>query len=99
MADAVYTQSELRRMICPLVEKYGMESASLFGSYARGEAGPESDIDVLLIGPSHGFRAINVFALAEDLHRASGKKVDVYELSELNQGPFRDTVLREAVAL
>ena len=96
--ETVYTLSQLRDMIMPLVERYGMKAASVFGSYARGEATPDSDIDVLLYG-GDTFRHFNVFAVAEDLHETSGKRVDVYEVSELNDGPFRDTVLREAVAL
>ena len=95
---AVYTIDDLRRIIVPLVKRYGMKAASVFGSYARGEATPESDIDVLLYG-GDSFRHFNVFAVAEDLHEVSGKNVDVYEISELNDGPFRDAVLREAVAL
>ncbi len=85
-------------MVEPLLLKYNMASARLFGSYARGNADESSDIDVLLVG-NNGFRALGIFGLAEDLHRASGKQVDVYELSELESGPFRDAVLKEAVAL
>ncbi len=98
MNAKVYSIDEIRQMIEPLLEKYDMASASLFGSYARGAADATSDIDVLLVG-NEGFRALNVFGVAEDLHRRSGKPVDVYELSELDAGPFRDAVLREAVAL
>lgn len=94
----VYTLEQLRDMIVPLVKRYGMRQASVFGSYARGEADADSDIDVLLDG-GEAFRPINVFAVAEDLHEMSGKRVDVYELRELDEGPFRDAVLREAVAL
>jgi hypothetical protein len=54
--------------------------------------------DVLLVG-SEGFRPLGVFGVAEELHRLSGKRVDVYELSELSSGSFRDTVLKEVVAL
>ncbi|MEE1044437.1 MAG: nucleotidyltransferase domain-containing protein [Olegusella sp.] len=97
-SDGVYGTAELRRIILPLAKKYGMAQAALFGSYARGEARPDSDIDVLLTR-GRGFRPINVFALAEDLHESSGKDVDVYELGELEDGPFRDAVLREAVRL
>ena len=98
MDAKIYTIDEIRRMVVPLLAKYDMASASVFGSYARGAADEESDIDVLLVG-NEGFRALNVFGVAEDLHRQSGKRVDVYEISELNAGPFRDAVLREAVVL
>lgn len=98
MTDTVYTIDEIRAMILPLLEPYHMTEAYLFGSYARGDADPTSDIDVLLYrGPF--FRPIDVFGVAEELYEASGKKVDVYEISELNPGPFRNQVLSEAVQL
>ncbi len=96
--SGVLETSEIRAMVLPLLERYGMRSASLFGSYARGEADEGSDIDILLEGGS-GFRPLDIFGVAEDLHRASGKRVDVFEVSELDAGIFRDTVLREAVRL
>ena len=68
MDAKIYTFDEIRRMVVPLLEKYDMASASVFG-------------------------------VAEDLHRQSGKRVDVYEISELSAGPFRDVVLKEAIAL
>lgn len=93
----VYSTNELRGLIVPLVRKYGLRGACLFGSYAGG-ADASSDIDVLLDG-GDGFRRLSVYALSEDLRASSGKDVDVYELSELDPGEFRDAVLREAVAL
>lgn len=96
-SDVVYSTNELRGLIVPLVRKYGLRGACLFGSYAGG-ADASSDIDVLLDG-GVGFRRLSVYALSEDLRASSGKDVDVYELSELDPGEFRDAVLREAVAL
>ena len=78
--------------------KYDMHTASLFGSYTQNEAHEDSDID-LLLEESPGFRPLNVFGVAKDLHRLSGKKVDVFEISEFDQGEFRDAVLKEAVEL
>ena len=94
----VLNTEEIRAMVIPLLDKYDMRTASLFGSYARNEAHEDSDIDLLLEG-NPGFRPLNVFGVAEDLHRLSGKKVDVFEISELDQGEFRDAILKEAVEL
>lgn len=96
--DRVYSIDEIRAMVRPLLAKYDMASASLFGSYARGVADGGSDIDVILYA-NQGCRPLNVFGVAEELHRASGKRVDVYEISEIDPSPFRDAALREAVAL
>lgn len=98
MDGEMYTVDEIREMVRPLLERYDMASTSLFGSYARGEATADSDIDVLL-RKNEGARVMNAFGVAEELHCASGKDVDVYEISELDDGPFRDTVLADAIPL
>ncbi|MDN0069813.1 nucleotidyltransferase family protein [Collinsella ihumii] len=48
--DKVLTPHELSEIITPLLKHYGLKSALLFGSYARGEATPESDIDLIIDG-------------------------------------------------
>lgn len=99
MSDRVYTRKELQDMIWPLVKKYNATDALLFGSYARNEATPESDIDVIIIGGSN-FILTDVLAIAEELYEASGKNVDVYEMQELNVGsPLYNNVMREGVSL
>lgn len=57
--DKVYTIPEISDMVDPLAKKRGFESAFLFGSYARGEAEPDSDID-LLIEAGGPFRALSL---------------------------------------
>lgn len=99
MSDRVYTRKELQNMIRPLVKKYNATDALLFGSYARNEATPESDIDVIIIG-GNNFDRLNIFAIAEELYEASGKNVDVYEMQELKVGsPLYNNVMREGVSL
>ena len=51
--DGIYAVSEISRIIAPILEKYGVSRAYLFGSYARGDALPESDIDLRIDG-GHG---------------------------------------------
>ena len=40
----VYTMQELREKIAPIAKKHGVKRVSVFGSYGRGEATPQSDI-------------------------------------------------------
>ena len=42
----VYTIEQLKDKISPLARRYGVESVSVFGSYARGTARPDSDVDL-----------------------------------------------------
>lgn len=98
-ADGLLEQSEIIALLSPLLKKYHAERALLFGSYARNEAVPESDIDVLVIGGEQ-FDPTDVFAIAEDLHELTGKAVDVYELREIDaDSDFYRSIFREGVAV
>jgi len=57
-----------------LQESYGVEEIGLFGSYARGEATEQSDIDLVVDMPS-SFTAF--FGLQEYLERMLGKRIDL----------------------
>jgi len=93
----VYTIDQLRDIIAPFVKSRGFIRAYLFGSYARGEADGTSDIDILV--DKGKARAMAVCGLANHVYRATGKLADVFDVSELDQSPFRDSVMRDAVAL
>lgn len=99
MSERVYTREELVGIVVPLLKKYQAEAAILFGSYARQEADARSDIDLMVIGGPL-FDLTDVFCLADDLHRITGKNVDVYERCEISAGTdFYDTILSEGVRL
>ena len=80
-----------------IAAKHGAFNVRVFGSVARGEAGPESDIDLLVdVGSptSSWFPA----GLILDLESLLGCKVDVVTERALNPD-LRDYVLHEAVPL
>ncbi|MCD8099191.1 MAG: nucleotidyltransferase domain-containing protein [Oscillospiraceae bacterium] len=94
-----YNIDELRSIIAPIAWRYGVQRVILFGSYARGEATAQSDVDLLIFGGS-GFRATQIFALSEDLRAALNTKVDVYEIRELDPlSAFHDTVMQEGLEI
>ncbi|MCD8067270.1 MAG: nucleotidyltransferase domain-containing protein [Oscillospiraceae bacterium] len=94
-----YNIDELRSIIAPIARRYGVQRVILFGSYARGEATAQSDVDLLIFGGS-GFRATQIFALSEDLRAALNTKVDVYEIRELDPlSAFHNTVMQEGLEI
>jgi predicted nucleotidyltransferase len=86
---------EQRDVIHRIAEKHGALNVRVFGSVARGEAGPESDVDLLVeAGPvtSAWFPG----GLVADLEAVLGRRVDV--VTERGLLPeLRERVLREAV--
>lgn len=47
-------QREIRQMVQRIVRQFRPERIILFGSAARGDAGPESDVDLLVVMPFQG---------------------------------------------
>ena len=50
MTDKVYSLNEIQNSLVPILRKYGVSQAWVFGPYARHEAGSDSDVDILLKG-------------------------------------------------
>ena len=75
----------------------GIARLWLFGSRARGDAGPDSDVD-LLYEAQPGKSLWDVCPFTIDAEEILGTKVDFVERASL-KGEFRDRVAREAVPL
>lgn len=96
---SVMSRGELETIIRELLHKYRAEYALLFGSYARGEATADSDIDVIVFG-GENFRARDIFAFGEELRQRTNKDVDAFEIREVNVGtPFYEAVMEEGVRI
>ena len=77
------TFSEITQKVTPILERYGAQYAGVFGSVARGEDTPESDIDVL-VDLKQPVSLLKFFALNDELEAALGRKVDLVTKGSLN---------------
>lgn len=95
MSDNVFTINKIKEIVKPIAMKFNVEEIYLFGSYARGEATQESDLDFLVFGGKN-FKLTMIFALAEELREAFQKEVDVFEIHEINQdSAFYSEIMNE----
>jgi predicted nucleotidyltransferase len=86
-----------REEILRTAARHGASNVRVFGSVARGEAGPGSDIDFLVeLAPDRSL--LEQVALLQDLEDLLGRRVDVVEPEGLHWY-IRDRVLKEAVPL
>lgn len=74
---------------------YGVKSLAIFGSVARGEARPDSDVDILVEfeRPVGFFRFVRLKRRLEEL---LGRNVDLATPDALRE-TMRDQILREAI--
>lgn len=97
----VYTLDEIARRIRPVAEQYHLRAVYVFGSYARGEAREDSDIDVLVDTAGANFATLlELGGLYCDLEDALNKKISFVTVDSLEQ-PVRypsDIYFRENVA-
>lgn len=74
--EKIYALDEIQRIVCPILQSYGVSRAYLFGSYARGEADVDSDIDLRIVGGKIK-SMFGLGALYDELTRALKKPVDL----------------------
>jgi len=86
-----------RDEVLRIAASYGARNVRVFGSVARGEVGPKSDVD-FLVEMEEGRSLLDLVGLWQDLENLLGCKVDVVEPEGLHWY-IRDRVLQEAVPL
>ena len=92
---------QLRDTILPVLLPCGIRRVTVYGSYARGEETPESDIDLLVELAPPGDRSpigLKWFGMEEELERLLGRHVEIVTEDALS--PYvRPHVDREKVVL
>ena len=85
----------LRQQILAAASANGAERIRVFGSVARGEETPESDID-FLVSLRPGRTLLDLARLEQQLETLLGRRVEVLTEDSL-QAPIRETALRQAM--
>lgn len=90
MVDSA-AQKKIEEMVRRIVERFHPDQVVLFGSYARGEAGPDSDVDLLVVMPVSGSK--RKMAIEIDLALAGmGLPKDIIVVTPEEVARLRDIV-------
>ena len=102
----VYTLDELKIKIIPIAQKYDIPAVYIYGSYARGDASDNSDVDVLIQRKGSNIIGWMMGSLYEDLSESIGKGIDLMTEEALEQHDMRnrtpwlyDNLLKERVKI
>lgn len=86
---------QIKERLNPIFKNYQIEKAMLFGSVARGEDTPSSDIDIL-ISSKAVFDLDKLCDFEESIEKAVGRNVDIVFADYIN--PYmKDTIMGEAI--
>jgi len=88
---------EIKKKITPILKRYGVKRAAIFGSFVRGEARKTSDIDIL-VKIEKDISLFDFIGLKLEIEEALGKKIDLVEYDTLK--PFiRERALAEQLPI
>lgn len=94
----IYTLSKIKEIILPIFHKREIHDVYLFGSYARGEANKESDIDIYCERGNVG-GLIDVSMLKEELQNKLNKEVDLIFSSATLEKTFENSLKKDLIKL
>ena len=99
MSNNILSENELRRRLREFKEQRGADfhliTLGYFGSYARGEARTDSDVDVVFETMEPNLWTTSI--MKQDLEEWLGRSVDVSRLHNYLNPRFRARLEREAV--
>lgn len=96
MKDKVYNIEYIKVLLTPVFESYNVKRAIVFGSYGKGNANAESDIDILVESNLKGLKFIG---LLEDIKRTVQKDVDLFDKTHIDENSLIDNEIKETGVL
>lgn len=96
MLEEVYTVDQLRKLLVPVFRNHDIRKAVLFGSYGKGKADGQSDVDLLVESDLKGLKFVG---LIEDVRTAVDKEVDILDVSHVEKGSRIDREIEKTGVL
>ena len=80
MSNEIYSPDRIGEILAPVFKTHNVKKAVLFGSYAKGSATKNSDVDILV---DSGLKGLKFFGLLEDVVNSLDKSVDLIDTSQI----------------
>ena len=91
------TIEEIKGRIIPILERYGIKKAAIFGSLAKGEAKTNSDVDILVEIKSD-MSLIDFIGIKLELEEALKMRIDLVEYDTIKP-IIKERILAEQVVI
>ncbi|MGP1406966.1 nucleotidyltransferase family protein [Selenomonas sp.] len=81
MPEMIFTSDEIKRRLQPIFDSHKIRQAILFGSYGKGTATKDSDVDLLV---SSNLRGLKFIGFVDELRQAlDDKDMDVLDITHI----------------
>ncbi len=94
MSQKVYSIEEIKEILAKLLINMSVYKVTLFGSYAKNSATPNSDID-LIIDTKETLMGFKLYSLITKIEEAFNKDVDAFEKTEIIEGSEIDKEIQK----
>ncbi|MCL2605206.1 MAG: nucleotidyltransferase domain-containing protein [Defluviitaleaceae bacterium] len=93
------SMNEITNLLSPVVQSSPIKRIIIFGSYARGDATPESDLD-MIIDSGGELRGLDVFTWIHNIKKTMPVVTDIYESREIKTGSdLYESIKKEGVVI
>lgn len=93
LTETVYTTQQIQTILKPIFMSHNVKKAVLFGSYAKGLAKKNSDVDILV---DSGLKGLAFFGLLEDVVTSLEKDVDMIDVSQVIKNSDVDNEIKRS---
>lgn len=98
MVKTIYTLEEIKEKFAPIALEYGVGKVLLFGSYARKEATPDSDLDFYIVDKGRLRSLLELSGMVLDLQECFGCEIDLLS-GKIEDSVLYDNIMQEGVVV
>lgn len=98
MTKTIFSLDEIKEKLVPIAAKYGVNKILLFGSYSRGTANSESDLDFYIVDKGELHSLLELSGMILDLEACFGCEIDLLS-GKIEDSTLFNNILNEGVVV
>lgn len=98
MTKTIFSLDEIKEKLAPIATEYGVNKILLFGSYSRGTANSESDLDFYIVDKGELHSLLELSGMILDLQECFGCEIDLLS-GKIEDSALFNNILNEGVVV
>lgn len=98
MTKTIFSLDEIKEKLAPIATEYGVNKILLFGSYSRGTANSDSDLDFYIVDKGELHSLLELSGMILDLQECFGCEIDLLS-GKIEDSALFNNILNEGVVV